>query len=302
MNRITLAFGLGVVASTGAWASFLSEYNLIALGDLRSSGEVDGSAIIVGNIDQGSASNYAVQGVTASNGDGLVLGGDLNVGVNINNGGNFRVSSTTQINAFANQNGGGQLITDPSLPSFLSQVSSEVRSLNTGFFANLATNSAVQSNGNNRTFDASPTGPDQVAVFSISSSLFATPNAALNLNLNGAESVIINVDGSATGGVVTIGGNGSNFVGGFSQSNSSKILFNFLNTSSIIVNTNVNGTILAPDADLRNLSGINGTVVVNDFQKDAEVRRFTYGGVVPAPGAAALLGVAGFAIRRRRAA
>src|SRR5690606_12652717 len=101
----------------------------------------------------------------------------------------------------------------------------------------------------------------------------------------------------------------------FNQANSSRIIWNFVDATEVIVNNTFNGALLATDADLRVLGGgINGSVVVNSVsQLDAEIRRYNYNGwlppedemppAVPLPGAGALCfaGLLAVGARRRRA-
>lgn len=88
-----------------------------------------------------------------------------------------------------------------------------------------------------------------------------------------------------------------NLIGGFSQSNSSRILWNFHDATMVTVNNSFNGAALAPGADLKLLGGgMNGMVAVHSIsQQDAEIRRFNYTGylpVVPEPSAGVLAVVA----------
>jgi choice-of-anchor A domain-containing protein len=95
-----------------------------------------------------------------------------------------------------------------------------------------------------------------------------------------------------------------NIIGGFNQANSSRILWNMPDATSLLVNNSFNGAVLAPYANL-NLSGggMNGSVAVNNISaQNAEIRNSVYTGFyqIPAPGAASLLGIAGFVTLRRR--
>jgi hypothetical protein len=76
-----------------------------------------------------------------------------------------------------------------------------------------------------------------------------------------------------------------NFVGSLDQANSGRIVWNFINTTSLTVNNNFNGMILATDANLALLGGaINGTVIVDNISTmNAEIRNNTFQGLIPAP-------------------
>jgi hypothetical protein len=100
-------------------------------------------------------------------------------------------------------------------------------------------------------------------------------------------------------------------IGGFNQSNSTRILWNLYDATQVSVNNNFNGSLLAPYADLKLLGGgINGTVAVNSVSaQNAEVRRYTYTGYVPsvpeptslllAASGGAVLAICGWRRRRR---
>lgn len=123
----------------------------------------------------------------------------------------------------------------------------------------------------------------------------------LNLNVGSADTVVINFDASASGGHANFAAP-PNFVGGLNQANSANIVWNFINTTSISVNNNFNGMILATDADLQLLGGgINGTVVVDNVSvMNAEIRRHTFSSTIPAPGTFGVLAFGALATRRRR--
>jgi len=276
-------------------ASVLTEWNLIARNSVNSSSEVDGSALIGGDLT-GPASNYAVQGVTAFNGTGLAVGGNITApNIQINNAGDLRVSGTVFGNA--NLNGGGAQIADPSIPALVSAAFAQVNAASS-FFSSLTTNGNLDTAGNMNASPATISG-QSVAVYSISQSQIQSLGQ-LNLNLGSADTVVINFTPDASGAANFIAP--PNIIGGFNQNNASRIIWNIPTATSVTVNNSFNGALLAPNADLQLLGGgINGTVVVNSIStQDAEIRRFNYTGAIPTPATAALAGVAGIAAGRRR--
>lgn len=286
--------------TTIANAAAINEWNLIVRNDLNTSSEVDGSALIGGNVM--GTSNYAVQGVTASNGDGLAVGGNIGGGINIqiNNGGNLRIAGSVGGGSNVNLNGGGIQINDANVPTMVTSAFTELETLS-NYLAGLASNGTLDGAGN---LNAVPTliGSENVAVYSIMDSDL-TGLGQLNLNFGSADSVVINVlaDG---GGNVNFEAP-PNIIGGFNQANSSKIIWNLPDATTVTVNNSFNGALLAPFADLQLLGGgMNGSVAVNNVSvMNAEVRRFTYNGHMPEPSTLALLAIGGLAaIRRRRAA
>lgn len=287
---------LAISGTAIASPSLFGGYNLVVRNNVNSTSEVDGSALIGGNLS--GASNYAVQGVTALNGAGLTVGGTISSGpISINNGGNFRFGGT--VNTIVNRNGGGS-------SAFVTTISSEVSAAFaqattvSSFFAGLSANGTLDGAGN---MNASPVLLDgqRVAVYNLSPSMWAGLGQ-LNLNFGSADSVIINVN-TAPGATVSFSAP-PNFVGGLNQANSSRILWNIPHAGVININNNFNGALIAPNAALNLLGGgLNGTVIVNSIpNQSAEIRRSVYTGYIPTPASAALLALAGLmAARRRRA-
>ncbi len=290
-------FVVAVVAciAGSAEASILSDWNLIVRNDLTSSSEVDGSALIGGDLM--GTSNYTVQGVTASTGDGIAIAGDIVSGnIQINNGGNLRIGGS--VLSTVNLNGGGVQINDPGVGAIVTNAFNQVNAISS-YLAGLTPNGTLDGAGN---MNAVPTliGGQLVAVYSITQAQINSLGQ-LNLNFGSAESVIINFtpDGSGLADFIAP----PNFVGDLgNQMRSSRILWNIPGASDVQTNNNFNGALLAPNADLRVLGGgINGSVVVDSIsQQDAEIRRFTYDGFVPAPGTGAMALVGGLMAARRR--
>jgi len=264
---------LGTSASL-AHATLLSDWNLIVRNNVTSSSEVDGSALIGGNLT--GTSNYSIHRITAPNHVGLAVGGNLVSGnIQINNGGNLLLGGTKT--ATVNFNGGGSLTVDHTISSsivndfaYLSSVSSAL--------AALPHNGTRDSGGN---LNASPTliGGQLVAVYSLTAADLT--GGQLNLNIGTAQTVIINVDAGPSGSLSFVAP--PNLIGGFKQSNSSHILWNLYNATQVSTNNTFNGALLAPLADLKVLGGgINGTVAVKSLSnQSAEIRDFTYTGYLP---------------------
>ncbi len=299
MRALSLHALLGTLTiATVAVASPLSEWNLIVRQDLHTTSEVDGSALIGGDLY--GTSNYAVQGVTASNGDGLAVGGDITGGINvqINGGGNLRLAGGVLGGSNVNLNGGGAQIADAGVGAMVAGAFGELEALSASLAA-LSANGTVDGAGN---FTAAPTllEGQNVAIYNLASDDFQS-FGQLNLNMGSADSVIINVlaDG---GGVVDLIAP-PNIIGDFNQANSARILWNLPDAASVLVNNDFDGALLAPFADLQLLGGgINGSVAVDSISvMNAEVRRFTYTGYMPEPSAVTLLGLGMIAVARRRA-
>lgn len=291
LNRACVLAGVVFSASAVAHATVLSDWNLIVRTNVSSSSEVDGSTLIGGNLV--GTSNYTVQGVTNPTGVGLAVGGNVSGGaISVNNGGNFRFNGT--VSSIINLSGGNSA-PDPTIPAQVTSAFNQVASISSSL-ASLVANGTLDGGGN---MNAVPTnlGGQLVAVYNLTPSQWSSLGQ-LNLNFGAASSVIINV---LTPGNISFVAP-PNLIGGFNQANSGKILWNIPNATNVTVGNSFNGAILAPNADLKLLSGaINGTVVVNSIsQQSAEIRRSTYTGYIPAPGAMGLLGLAGLVASRRR--
>lgn len=278
-----------------ASASVLTEWNLIVRQNLVTTSEVDGSALVGGSVL--GTSNYSTHLITASNGAGLAVGGNIGAGINvqINNGGDLRIAGSVLGNA--NMNGGGSIITDPTVPAQVTAAMAEASGIST-HLASLVANGTVDGGGN---MSAVPVnlGGQLVAVYTITQAQFDAWGG-INLNIGSANSVVINFIANGSGIADLIAP--PNIIGGFSQANSSKIIWNFPNASVVKVNNSFNGALLAPNADLQLTGGgINGSVAVDSISvMNAEIRRFNYNGYVPAPGAIAIAGLAGAVVARRR--
>lgn len=288
--------------STAASAGILSQYNLIVTRDLDSTSEVEGRTFVGRNLS-GPASNYAIrldqnafQGV-----DTLIVGGNITA-QNVNlQAGNLRRGGTRTGNA--NFNGvGGHEIVDASVATLGASFATQLVN-DSNFFRSFTSNSNVSvptGQPGPVVFTAAPSGPNNVAVFSINGNqvLHNQQVQQLELNLNGASAVLINVAGT------TVNFDQGNFVGAwnnlFTRSN---VLWNFYEATSITISRQFNGAILAPHAMLTNFSPIEGSVFVRDMTMRAEVHLPGYADNIPSPGTVAPLAAAGvLAFRRRRAA
>lgn len=301
--RFAALAAVGLAAAASAGPTGFSEWNLIVANNLyHSTSEVDGSTLIGGSL-LGGTSNYGVQGITAADGTGLAVGGQIANGVivQINNGGNLRMNNLGNQNGTVNLNGGGGQVQDGTVASRANNLVNQARNAS-NYLAGLAATGTLDGAGNmnsvaNYTFDG-----EQVAVYNITQAQYDSGLGQLNLNFGAADTVIINFSTGGTG-VADLSAP-PNQVGGFNQANSSRILWNFFDTTDLTINGAFNGAVFAADAELSlNGGGINGTVVVDSIkQQDAEIRRFGYTGYVPTPGTLLLMAGGGLVATRRRRA
>ncbi len=303
MRLFVCAIGVTALV-TGAVApasgAFINQFNLIVTGDMSLTSEVEGRTFIGGNLSGGGTFGTMLTPSAAfADVDVLLVGGNINVS-NINlNAGDLRRSGLRT--GGVNFNGvGSQEFVDGSVAAMVPGVAAELASTS-GSLQALAANSTVTLPSDQpgpATFNAAPDAFGR-AVFNINAAELFTSGLiqSIGLNLNGATSLVINV----TGANVNYN-NGGNFVGDWlTPAVRASAIWNFFEATSIQIDRNFNGAILAPQAHLTNTTSIDGSVFVGSFTGNGEVHLPNY--VVPAPGAAALLGIAGVvASRRRRAA
>ena len=253
--------------------SVFAEWNLITRKDVHSWSDVSGSALIGGDLH--GSSNFSTHSVTATTGEGLMLVGGLggSINVNINNGGDLRAGGN--FTHKANLNGGGKI--QPGFPkliqALINNTFGEAYKLQASCVG-LKTNGII-TNAHDMVATSTVVNGHQVAVYSIDqSSIAGRPH--LNLIKGNADLVVINFDASSTRGVASFQAP-PNLVGDFNKANSAQIIWNFLNTKSLVINNNFSGMVLAPDADLVLAGGgINGTVLVDGVSNmNAPIRGHT---------------------------
>ena len=101
----------------------------------------------------------------------------------------------------------------------------------------------------------------------LASGTFNLPTYATATN---GKTLIINV----TGSTVTFGANEV----GNGSADQQNIIWNFVDATSVVVNTAVYGSVLAPKATITGNSPINGSVVANVFNSNGEVHLGTFNG------------------------
>ncbi len=316
----------------------LRTWNLVVLGDLTSSSEVEGRTFVGGNLD-GNASNYQISptvttssdtpGLTVvgdvsgghknlNNGSGAVVGGNVSSGFNLNGD-----PQTVQVGgSISNTNVNNNTVTSglaASDPAFMQNLIQQQSLIETSMnslshsLSTLDTNSAFNINGNRGTFDAQPDA-DGVAVFNISAADL-DKIGELQFNLNGADTAIVNVSGAS----VALN---DNFLGG-TNNLGEHVIWNFPDAEDLSLTTAWGGSVLAPKADATTQNYIQGSAVFGSLVQNGEMHVGTYTGgyyppsggeppvssssssggtPVPEPGMLALFGLAaaGIAFRRKR--
>ncbi|WP_030539341.1 choice-of-anchor A family protein [Sphingobium sp. DC-2] len=297
--RILLAVAGSALAASAAFASPVSgtdalrEWNLIVLGDLKSSSEVEGRTFVGGDLT-GTSSNYQIgtpstspngqPGLTVvgnvtggiknlNNGSGAVVGGNVESGFNLNGPSQTVKVGGSIANTNVNQNvvQSGLAASDPGFASALaaqgSTIAGSMKELS-ATLNGLSANSQVDITGNRATFNATPNA-DGLAVFSISAADLNSIGE-IAFNLNGADTAIVNVSGA------TINLN-DNFLGG-TAGLGEHLIWNFADAQALDLTTSWGGSVLAPWASAHTSNYIQGSAVFGSLVQDGEMHLGTYAG------------------------
>jgi len=315
MNRLLLrsmllALFLGLISSPVFATSLsaqqvLEQFNLVVLGDATSTSHVDGRTYVGGSLTGGiflqhpndtPASAYAgltVQGSASGvmvNNYGAVIGGNLTSstinsgdtvvlgtasGDSFNGGGQYYAgvvgssNSNGTYNAALKNGTAATAATSTDFASVLNDLSGQLKAL-------VSTGSYVTIEGTKATFNA-VVDANGVAVFTVTdSSIFTGTINEYAFNLNDATTVIIN---SAATEVLT----SANFLGGSAQAIGAKTLWNFYDATTITLNSQFGGSILATKAKLTNGNNIEGGVYVNTLDQKGEIHLQSFTGTIPEP-------------------
>lgn len=285
-------------------ASVLQQYSVFTSGDMTANSHVNYNTWVGGNLTGSANSVFAMNAFTGT--DGLTVAGTVNgSGIHVNNGKNVAITSMPPAGTF-NMNG-GQVVATAGLAVQTAAMTTELVN-NSAAFAALATNQAAMSGGV-FTVNAS-NAVNGVAVFSIAASDLSNPAYQNGFQIAGnyasVGSIIINVTG---GGAVS---SNYNFIGDWSKVDRSKVLWNFGSATSLALNNNFYGTILAMNADVTQGSvSIDSNVFAKSLNFNGEIHGPLYTGFVPSGGAVpepssmvmaatALTAVVGLARRRVR--
>jgi len=288
--------------------SVLQQFNLVTLGSAEMYSHVDGRSYIGGDlVGHGAvfamhpadmpASNYAgltVAGNASSfqvTAGGLTAAGDISNGT-VNNGpavvgGNAQWSSfngTGGSYVYGTSNGVNSNSGSLSLSAAQTQLntvsstdfSQLLHSTSTELSQVASTGSSWTVSGSRVTFNAVVNG-EGLAVFDLTGTGSAVLSASeFSFNLNGATTVLFNSD-------VTLATINANFLDASAQAIGSKTLWNFYNATSLTLNSQFGGSILAADATLTNYNNIEGGVYVNALQQHGELHEQAFTGNLPIP-------------------
>lgn len=309
VSTAALAISAIVLTSTTSSAQSLdalSDYSVITSGDFESSAEVEGKALIGGNLKGSSSVNFGVllQNITPRDEIVLRVAGDIESGGDINlSAGSLELGGS--ISRRVNYNGQGSLVSTPGL-----DVSSIFNELNqaSSQLSNMSANSTITFPGNqasNLIFNANPNS-DGLSVFSTNASaIFSNPNVqelVIQTPSGNPGDIVINVAG------INIDFTDGNFNSSFqADAFESTVVWNFFEAETLDLGSiSFSGQILAPNAHLTAAGVINGSIYVASLDISSEVHLPTYKGnipLVPEPSSTLLLGLGalGMMMRRKKA-
>lgn len=301
----------------------LQQFNLVVLGDATTNAHVHGRAYVGGNLSGSSLvdvamdaplppSNYAAltvmghaSGAKVLNNNpttvaGVYVGGNLS-NSSINNGGGVVRGNATN----SSFNGTGSVFVGGSNKSGSNFNSGQAASVETTTWgekaadaaastqmadvmnglsdqlATLAGNSSVVRNGNKAVFTAAPDA-DGVAVFTLNGDFGASILGAgeFDFNLGSATTLIFNSDLSS----ISIS---ANFLGGSATGLlAHAAVWNFHEASSVTIDRNFGGTVLATGASFNHNQDIDGSVVVASYTQTGakQIHLHSFTGQLPPPG------------------
>lgn len=314
----SIAFAAAAAAAGPATAAtfnqIVTEFNLVIFETLDSVSEVEGRAIVYGDLI-GQSSNFAIGGLNGEtlpastiagvdDDDGLFVGGRIDGNPKqINNGFDLVVADPSNVSAPVNYNGvdasdgmrGGQEV--KALPQFQDELKRTSSFLATGLPA-----TTIARDADRLVFSGGQLVGD-TGVFFVDASVadpFFDDALKLIFDETSSDNFIINVAGERIDWR-------TNHPDGLDRTFGEKVLWNFFEATEIFTDRSIFGTVIAPHAHILFTSPIEGTLVAKSAKQTAEVHLEPFAGstptVVPLPGAFAFfiggLAALGLVARRR---
>jgi len=299
------------------------QFNVVTLGDMKSSSHVDGRTYVTGSMQgNGAVLGMHPNDMRASNYAAVTVKG---VGVN----GNQPAMSNTQVtdkgavvygnvvNSIVN-NGSSAIYGNSVNTSYNGNGSVYVQGNTNGGNVNVTKLSSVPAGSLQATNSAAATSTDMGKVLTAVSNQMktykstgstvditsgkATFNAKVNsqgvavfdlttiestlFNQNLVHEFSFNFNGATTvfmNSGITSGVINDNFLGGSAREAGQKVIWNFYDATDLTINAEFGGSILAVKSNLINNANIEGGVYVNNLDSRAEIHINNFAGAVPEP-------------------
>jgi choice-of-anchor A domain-containing protein len=283
-----------------------SAFNLVALGHGSTVGNIGTTADVEGRM---AAANLITQATTI----GSVLGSDpygalaggyaVVAGAGISSGGYFNINGGGNVYAPSNdagynwnENPRGTLVTAGPSPLNFAGLATTLDALSLqlgGLASNGVVGAPTPPSGNPSWLVLSGTS-NTLNVFTLTAAEFADANHPLDIQVPAGSTVIVNVLGASD----TLGT--GIYVNGVQESDTNddgnRILFNFAQASTVTIDGQFDGALLAPFAMLTGGSQMGGTFIAAEIGETGEVHYDAFEGALPTttetpePGTLVLLG------------
>ena len=265
-QTVSAITGDGVSAGSLTANAILKDFNAVIYGNGSTPSDIQGAAVIGGNFSGATVDSSPSGSLPTGFGALTVFGSTSGNAINLNNGGKAYVGGTK--GAKINFNGGGSYIAAPSTP--ISALQPTLNALSTSL-SQLAATGTLPATGNNEVIKATP-GANGIAVIDLTAAqLAAIPS--FTVNLNGASSLIFNVNGSSA----NFNANDESGTTG-----AGNIIWNFYNaTGTVALNTQIGGTVLAPAAKVTNSNQVDGFLVAKTWTGSGELHDIPFIGALP---------------------
>ena len=277
-----IALGIGAtLASTPrvVEAGLLTDYNLVVIGDRTGSSEVEGRILVGGNLS-GTLTNVAFNSGNLGNQssvDALTVLGNVTTGSGSVQSGRLRVVGSYN-NSLNNNTGNSSsyfLDTTTPVPS-VAAIANELKN-DTASFARLGTasNTGTAAVNNSGKFVLTAPSNSSLAVFNLTADQLNQQNVdQIQLaNIGNVTNIVVNVSGANVIDKYTMDGNFQNL--------RSHIIFNFEDATSLTIQNQFFGSVLAYKASTTANGDIDGGLFVNSFNQTNEVHVPYYNGFIP---------------------